>query len=129
MSFRLIEVDRCICGSFETSATEYEMPLATRSLNLDLIRWLNRGHKHAVTVMASVTNAKYLSEMATGEREISDPIARGIETAADLPAGWLDRDNVSLLKMPSIQLEIHLLVCALSEEKQKALLTLLDPRS
>lgn len=105
------------------------MPQTTRSRNLDLIRWLNYGHENTAKKLASITNSNYVSKMATGDMEITDRRARAIERAVELPAGWLDRDNVSILKMSPPQSQIHALVAALPEEKQTALLRLLAPDS
>lgn len=103
------------------------MPQTTRSRNLDLIRWLNYGQDNTAKKLASVTNYNYVSKMATGDMEITDRRARAIEKAVELPTGWLDRDNISTLKMSPLQSRIHALVAALPEEKQMALLKLLTP--
>lgn len=103
------------------------MPKTTRSRNLDLIRWLNFGHENTAKKLVSITNANYLSKMATGDMEISDRKARSIERATELPLGWLDRDNIAMLKMTPLECQIHQLVSQLSQEKQSALLALLTP--
>lgn len=103
------------------------MPQTTRSRNLDLVRWLNYGHKNAAKKLSSITNSNYVSKMATGDMEISDRKARSIEKAVDVPVGWMDRDNVGILKMSSTQSQIHAIVSTLSEEKQMALLKFLIP--
>lgn len=105
------------------------MPQTTRSRNLDLIRWLNYGHENTVHKLSSVTNANYVSKMATGDMEISDQQVRLIEKAVELPIGWMDRDNLGVLKMSPTQAQIHVLVATLSEEKQLALLKLLTPQT
>ena len=102
------------------------MPRTTRSKNLDLIRWLNYGHENAAKKLSSVTNATYLSKMATGEMEIGDRKARSIERAADLPSSWLDRDNVAVLSMSPTEFELHQQVGRLPEETQVALLKVLS---
>lgn len=105
------------------------MPQTRRSRNLDLIRWLNYGHENTANKLAYVTNSNYVSKMATGDMEISDCNARAIEKAVQLPVGWLDRDNISILKMSPLQSQIQALVAMLPEEKQTALLRLLTPDS
>ena len=103
------------------------MPQTTRSRNLDLIRWLNYGHENTSKKLSHITNSNYVSKMATGDMEIGERRARSIEKAVELPAGWMDRDNISILKMSPIEAQIHQLVAALPEEKQSALLKLLAP--
>ena len=63
------------------------MARTTRSKNLDLIRWLNFGHENTAKKLISLTNANYLSKMATGDMEISDHNARSIESTLKMPAG------------------------------------------
>lgn len=92
------------------------MPQTTRTRNLDLIRWLNYGHENTARKLSSVTNANYVSKMETGDMEIGDRKARSIEKTVELPVGWMDRDNVDMLKMSPTQAQIHLLVAALSEQ-------------
>jgi hypothetical protein len=78
------------------------MPRTIRSINLDLIRWMNFGHENTAKKLVSViTNAAYLSKMATGDMEISDRKARSIEKELSLPNGWMDRDNIAVLKTPA----------------------------
>jgi len=77
------------------------MARTTRSTNLDLIRWMNFGHENTAKLLSSViSNAAYLSKMATGDMEITDRRARSIEKELGLPLGWMDRDNVAFLKTP-----------------------------
>ena len=103
------------------------MTTTTRSRNLDLIRWLNFGHETTAKKLVSLTNANYLSKMATGDMEIGDRKARSIERATELPLGWLDRDNIAMLKMTPLESQIHQLVSELPQEKKSALLALLAP--
>lgn len=105
------------------------MPHTIRSRNLDLIRWLYRGHENTAKLLSPVANSNYISQMATGDREISDQEARSIEKYAELPADWLDRDNIAILKMTSTESQIHQMVKALPEHKQVALLKLLAPEN
>jgi hypothetical protein len=78
------------------------MPRTLRSNNLDLIRWMNYGHENTAEKLAPViSNAAYLSKMATGDMEISDRKARAIEKELNLPTGWMDRDNEAVLVTPS----------------------------
>tara|TARA_R110002072_G_scaffold139621_8_gene283408 strand:+ start:1379 stop:1696 length:318 start_codon:yes stop_codon:yes gene_type:complete len=76
------------------------MPRTIRSTNLDLIRWLNYGHESTANKLSALTNANYLSKMATGDMAIDDEMARSIESTLELPPGWMDRDNLGVLKMP-----------------------------
>lgn len=102
------------------------MARTTRSRNLDLIRWLHHGHERTAKKLASVTNANYLSKMATAEMEVTDKKARSIEKALDLGAGWLDRDNVAILNMSPTEWELHQLIAALTDEVKAALLGFLS---
>lgn len=101
------------------------MPRTIRSRNLDLIRWLDCGHKHTVKKLDSITNANYLSKMATGEMEISDLKARSIEKAIDFPVGWMDRDNVALIMTTAIDFELHRLLANYPEDAKAGLVKFL----
>lgn len=103
------------------------MSKTTRSRNLDLIRWLHGGHNSTSKELSNIAHQGDISKMATGQMEISEWKARSMERAVDLPDGWMDRDNISILKMSLIEAQIHQLVATLPEEKQSALLKLLAP--
>lgn len=98
------------------------MARTTRSKNLDLIRWLNFGHKNTAKKLISLTNANYLSKMATGDMEISDRNARSFEDTLKMPTGWLDRDNLALIKMTAIDSDIYQATTALPDASKAALL-------
>jgi hypothetical protein len=98
------------------------MARTTRSKNLDLIRWLNLGHENTAKKLASLTNANYLSKMATGDMDMSDNNARSIESTLKMPTGWLDRDNLALINMTAIDSEIYQASKALTETSKAALL-------
>ncbi|BBW91653.1 hypothetical protein PS1M3_17400 [Pseudoalteromonas sp. PS1M3] len=83
------------------------MTITNRSNNLDLIRWMSGGHEPTAGKMAHITNANYVSKMATGEMDISDHVARSIEKAFSLPEFWMDRDNENAIKMPKEDYELH----------------------
>ena len=83
------------------------MPTTIRSKNLDLIRWLNHGHKNAAKKLSNITNENYISQMATGDMQISDIDARQIEKELALPEGWMDRDNIELLAMSVTEFKIY----------------------
>ena len=99
------------------------MARTTRSKNLDLIRWLNFGHENTAKKLISLTNANYLSKMATGDMEISDHNARSIESTLKMPSGWLDRDNLALINMTAIDSDIYQATKELPDEAKIALLT------
>ena len=98
------------------------MTRTTRSKNIDLIRWLNFGHKNTSIKLINLTNANYLSKMATGDMEISDHDARNIESALKMSTGWLDRDNLALINMSAIDSDIYQASMALTEASKAALL-------
>lgn len=78
-----------------------------RSDNLNLIRKILIGrHKDTAKELAKVANSNYISQMATGDMEISDHQAREIEITLQLPCGWMDRDNIQLLKIEATEFNI-----------------------
>lgn len=83
------------------------MPRTTRSENLDLLRHLNGTHERAASKLSALTNPAYISQMATGEREITNYDARQIEKLLSLPEGWMDRDNHAMLGMSKVDYEIY----------------------
>lgn len=97
------------------------MTRTKRSKNLDLIRWLNLGHKNTARKLISLTNANYLSKMATGDMEITDHYARSIEKILKLPNGWLDRDNIELVNMSGIDSDLYQAITVLSDVTKVAL--------
>jgi hypothetical protein len=101
------------------------MARTTRAQNLELIRWLNLGHENTAKKLVNLTNANYLSKMATGDMDISDNIARKIELTLNMPLGWLDRDNLSLIKMSALDSELHQVAKLLSDSSKTALLQLI----
>jgi hypothetical protein len=101
------------------------MPRTTRSRNLDLIRWLNFGHENTAKKILSLTNANYLSKMATGDMDISDQMARDIESELDMPMGWLDRDNIDVIGMDKLEYEAWQAMKSLSNESKSAMLAFL----
>lgn len=102
------------------------MPRTTRSENLDLIRHLNSGHKPTAKKLAGITNENYISQMATGEKEISDGDARRIENVLVLPDGWIDRDNIAMLGMGKLDFELYSRLRGESEEAKAGLLAFLS---
>lgn len=101
------------------------MPHTVRSRNLDLIRWLNYGHKNTCEKLASVANSNYISKMATGDREIDDYTARRIESKSGLPDHWMDRDHVGVMKMGPLDWDALTQIWSLPDAAKKSLLTLL----
>ncbi len=57
--------------------------------------------------------------------EIGNYIARAIESALELPTGWLDRNNSIFLKLTDEQCKLLTLAIDLPRSKQLALTTLL----
>ncbi len=97
------------------------MPTGPRSRNMDLIRWLNGGHKATAKKLSSLTNASYVSKMATGDMKINDYVARKIESRFELPHGWMDRENVTLLHLPNSDFELHQRIAMLPEAAKASL--------
>jgi hypothetical protein len=102
------------------------MPRTIRSINLDLIRWLNHGHTNTAKTLSSLTNENYISKMATGDREISDNDARQIEKILSLPYGWMDRDNISMLSMSEVDFKIYAHLNSQSQSAKNGLLAFLE---
>jgi hypothetical protein len=101
------------------------MARTTRSENLDLIRHLNGTHERAAKKLAGLTNASYISQMATGIKEITDYDARQIEKALELPDGWMDREHLAMLGMSKLDYDIYTNVSRRPEEAKAGLLTFL----
>lgn len=102
------------------------MPTTTRSANLDLLRHLNFGHKNTAKKLSSLTNENYISQMVTGDREISDHDARSIERLLSLPTGWMDRDNLAMLRLDRVDFDLCASLTRHSQPAKEALLTLLS---
>lgn len=102
------------------------MPQTTRSNNLDLIRWMVGGQKATAAKMANITNENYVSKMATGDRAISNTMARKIEKTFRLPESWLDRDNEKAIRMSMEDYEIFSLLAEYSPEAKKAIVDFLS---
>lgn len=105
------------------------MPRTIRSINLDLIRWLNYGHKNTTEKLSSLTNKNYISQMATGDMEISDHDARIIEQLLSLPDGWMDRDNILMLSMSKVDFNIYSYLITKSQSAKDGLLAFLESLS
>lgn len=102
------------------------MEFTTRATNLSLIRWLNYGHEYTAKKLAPVVNANYLSQMTTGQMAVDDYTARRIEQAAELPKGWLDRDNKAMIRMATIDAELFGAIADLPDSAKAALLTFIQ---
>ncbi len=99
-----------------------------RSRNLDLLRWLNYGHKHVASKLAGLTNSAYISKMAVGDMPIETGSARAMERILEMPKGWMDRDNVSVIQMNELDYALHEKISGLSEDAKAGLLTFLSSR-
>lgn len=96
-----------------------------RANNLSLARYMNFGHNNTAQMVSSVVNSNYLSKMALGQMEFDNYTARRIESALELPSGWLDQNNSMFLKLTDEQYKLLTLVVDLPLTKQLALTTLL----
>jgi len=72
-------------------------------------------------MLSAVTNSNYLSKMATGDMDISDRKARTIEKTLGFPMGWLDRDNIAVVKMTATEFDLHQRINQISDESKVAL--------
>ena len=102
------------------------MPRTIRSRNLNLVRWLNFGHEHICKILAPIANKNYVSKMATGDREITDHMARRIEELTNMPEKWIDRDNDALLQMSSLDHALHTNISSLPETTKITLLAFVE---
>ena len=102
------------------------MPYTSRSKNLSLLCHLWGRQEDIAGVLKPLTNAAYISEMIRGQREISDRDARKIEALLKIEDGWMDRDNLQVIKMPDIDYKLFMAVSSISLNKGVALLSLLS---
>lgn len=102
------------------------MPRTTRSENLDLIRHLNGTHERTASKLSALTNPAYISQMATGEREITDYDARQIERLLSLPDGWMDRDHMTMFGMSKVDYDIYACVQVRPDVAKAGLLAFLS---
>jgi hypothetical protein len=78
---------------------------------------MNFGNDKTAKRLASVvSNAAYLSKLATGDMEISDRRARSIEKELGFPGGWMDRYNIGVLKTSAEDLAVLNAISQLSTE-------------
>lgn len=92
-----------------------------RAENLGVIRYLNLTHKSFSKKLENLTNSAYLSEMIDGSREISNSMAREIESVFLLPDGWMDRENISLIHMSKLDFELMRLILMQSTKAKQGL--------
>ncbi|OQW69537.1 MAG: hypothetical protein BVN34_04275 [Proteobacteria bacterium ST_bin12] len=93
-----------------------------RAENLGVIRYLNLTHKSFSKKLENITNSAYLSEMIDGSREVSNSVAREIESVLLLlPDDWMDRDNLSLIHMSKLDFELMRLILVQSTQAKQGL--------
>jgi hypothetical protein len=94
-----------------------------RSENLRLIRLMYSTHEHtAVKLKSVVSNESKLSALTNGTKPTNDETARGIEMVLALPKGWLDRDNISIIKeMTQTDFELMEKLLTISPEAKEGL--------
>jgi hypothetical protein len=106
----------------------FSMPLAIRRKNLILARALyGDSLQNLSKAVGSLISTSMLSRMSTGDSEISDTLARRIEQKLGLAEYWLDRDNHGLLKMDSMDYQVHEKATQLPDDKKQHLIALLTP--
>ena len=77
---------------------------------------------------ASLTN-KELSVIYKGERAISDPLAKSIEKAFKLPAGWLSSDHEFVYTLSPGELASHTKLAELTANIKQRIYALVDELS
>tara|TARA_R110001592_G_scaffold121_1_gene671 strand:- start:1065 stop:1382 length:318 start_codon:yes stop_codon:yes gene_type:complete len=101
---------------------------STRSENLKLIRLMNYTHEHTAEKLKSVvSNECKLSDLTNDKRPTDDHTARGIEKVLGLPKGWLDRDNMEIIKsMSQIDFDLVQKLSNISDEAKVGLYKFID---
>lgn len=94
-----------------------------RSENLRLIRLMNHTHVNTAEKLKSVvSNECKLSDLTNDKKPTDDYTARGIENVLGLPIGWLDRDNMKIIKsMSQMDFELVQKLSKLSDEAKDGL--------
>jgi hypothetical protein len=93
-----------------------------RSTNLNLARWMKGRHEELANKLSNISNWTYISKMITGQREIPEHTARAIEQALKFPNGWMDRNNIGLIKMSELDFKIYGEIASLPEGRKEGLL-------
>lgn len=102
------------------------MPLAIRRKNLILDGALQGGSLENLSeVVGALISTTMLSRMPTEDGEISHTLAKRIEQQLGPAKFWLDRDNHALLKMDSMDYQIHEQTTQLPDDKKPHLIALL----
>ena len=96
-----------------------------RRENFDLLRWVHGGNNRLAAILRDTPIRNYVSDIARGKRSCSKTCARSVETKLDYADGWLDRDNVSMLKLSRENFETLSLVLRASPDEKAAIRTLL----
>lgn len=102
------------------------MNLGLRQKNLYLLRYFHEGLGNFAKVLEPIANEAALIRMGQGKAELSDDMARNIETNLDLPKGWMDRDNEMILKrMTSDEYDLVRALVDMPEDCKTTLITFL----
>ena len=105
------------------------MARTLRSDNMELLRCIHGGHKFISKKLDHITNSNYVSKMATGDMDMTDSMARNIESTLKYPSGWLDRENKAILKLEHIDYEIIMVLKNASLDSKKGLLQFISQYS
>ncbi len=97
-----------------------------RVRNLDMIRWMSGGHEPLTKRLSAISNWTYISKMIHGQKEITDHTAREIERVLKLQQGWMDRDNLGLVRMSNLDYQIQAAMKLASDERKSGLLRFLS---
>lgn len=101
--------------------------MTIRQQNLYLARYFFEGLGNLAKELSPLTNEAALIRMGQGKAEITDQMAREIEKQLDLPVGWMDRDNDSILRtLTSTDYTVLRLVMPLSHQAKEGLVSLLS---
>lgn len=97
-----------------------------RAQNLDFLRWRHGTHKHLHKKLAPILNWAELSHYSLGSKPLSDYRARQIEKTLELPAKWLDRNNMGLTSLASEDFALIQKLLAADPKLRVAIGTVLD---
>lgn len=104
------------------ASTTFEIRIA----NLLLLRHLCGSNAALVTALSPTIKAVSLKGMFGGNTTITDEIARAIEETVYLPIGWMDRDNEGVIRMGTMDYEIHRRIATLPPKEKERLQSLIS---
>jgi len=105
------------------------VPNSTVARNFDLLRWKYGTHKALQKRLQKHVSWQGLSDLALGRKTPANDLLRSVERELSLPAGWFERDNVSLAILPSDEYALMTRYRALGPKERRALLAVAEALS